>query len=267
MVERFRNTVFTPASNSRLKDQPSAKWSGLGLGVSKAQTGFSALPGVPDELRSIISEGEATADGGALAGKVFLDDAFTEENFRAALRQRFPVVHIASHFAVQPGNETDSFLLLGDGSHLPLSKIKSAVNMFGGVELLTLSACDTATGGTGADGKEVESFAVLAQRQGAKAVMASLWPVADASTKQLMQSFYRIRNAQSGMLKAEALRRAQVSLLRGEAGELVGGIERRGLLNNAPQRGNEGGTASGVVKTNFEHPFFWAPFILIGNWR
>jgi CHAT domain-containing protein len=272
MVERFRNTVFTPASNSRLKDQPSAKWSGLGLGVSKAQAGFSALPGVPDELRGIIVEGDAApADnsGGALAGRVFLDDAFTEESFRSALRQRFPVVHIASHFAVQPGNETDSFLLLGDGGRLPLSRIKSAVNMFGGVELLTLSACDTATGGTGADGKEVESFAVLAQRQGAKAVMASLWPVADASTKQLMQSFYRIRNAQPGMLKAEALRRAQVSLLRGEATDLIGGIERRGLLNTgAPQRGMEGAAASGAgEKINFAHPFFWAPFILIGNWR
>ncbi|HLL14307.1 MAG TPA: CHAT domain-containing protein [Pyrinomonadaceae bacterium] len=270
MVERFRNTVFTPASNSRLKDQPSAKWGGLGLGVSKAQSGFSPLPGVPEELRGIISEGEAAAvSGGALAGRVFLDDAFTEESFRTALRQRFPVVHIASHFAVQPGNETDSFLLLGDGERLPLSRIKTAVNMFGGVELLTLSACDTATGGTGADGKEVESFAVLAQRQGAKAVMASLWPVADASTKELMQSFYRIRNAQPGMLKAEALRRAQVSLLRGEAGELVGGIERRGMPKGATQRGMEGGAGAGAAggKTNFAHPFFWAPFILIGNWR
>jgi CHAT domain-containing protein len=270
MVERFRNTVFTPASNSRLKDQPSAKWGGLGLGVSKAQSGFSALPGVPEELRGIISEAEdatGSSSGGALTGRLFLDDAFTEDNFRTALRQRFPVVHIASHFAVQPGNETDSFLLLGDGERLPLSKIKSAVNMFGGVELLTLSACDTATGGMGADGKEVESFAVLAQRQGAKAVLASLWPVADASTKQLMQSFYRIRNAQPGMLKAEALRRAQVSLLRGEAGELVGGIERRGLLTSVPQRGIEGGASAGGGKTNFAHPFFWAPFILIGNWR
>jgi CHAT domain-containing protein len=268
MVERYRNVVFTPASNSRLKDQPSAKWSGLGLGVSKAQMGFSALPGVPEELRGIISEGESAAsDGGALTGKVILDDAFTEETFRAALRQRFPVVHIASHFAVQPGNETDSFLLLGDGGHLSLAKIKSAVNLFGGVELLTLSACDTATGGTAADGKEVESFAVLAQRQGAKAVMASLWPVADASTKQLMQSFYRIRNSQTGMLKAEALRRAQVSLLRGEATELVGGIERRGLLTSSAQRSGEASASSGIGKTTFAHPFFWAPFILIGNWR
>jgi CHAT domain-containing protein/tetratricopeptide (TPR) repeat protein len=155
MVERFRNVVFTPASNSRLKDQPSAKWSGLGLGVSKAQAGFSALPGVPEELHGIISEGE---NGSALAGKVILDDAFTEETFRAALRQRFPVVHIASHFAVQPGNEADSFLLLGDGGRLSLAKIKSGLNLFGGVELLTLSACDTATGGTGADGKESRKF-------------------------------------------------------------------------------------------------------------
>jgi CHAT domain-containing protein len=62
---------------------------------------------------------------------------------------------------------------------MTLAEIKNSSNLFGGVELLTLSACDTATGGGGADGKEVEAFAVLAQRQGAKAVVASLWPVAD----------------------------------------------------------------------------------------
>jgi CHAT domain-containing protein len=61
------------------------------------------------------------------------------------------------------------------------------------VDLLTLSACDTATGGAGSDGREVEGFGVLAQRQGAGAVMASLWPVADRSTELLMRGFYRER--------------------------------------------------------------------------
>jgi CHAT domain-containing protein len=63
----------------------------------------------------------------------------------------------------------------------------------------------------------VEGFGVLAQRQGAKAVVASLWPVADRSTKLLMQDFYRAREARAGLTKIGALREAQLKLLRGES--------------------------------------------------
>jgi CHAT domain-containing protein len=69
------------------------------------------------------------------------------------------------------------------------------------------------------------------QRQGAKGVLATLWPVADASTGMLTQALYRIR-ASGATTKAEALRQAQLELLRGD----------------------------------YAHPFFWAPFILMGNW-
>ena len=253
MVERYRNVIFTPASNSRLKDAPSAGWKGLGLGVSKAKEGFSALPAVAEELNGIILEESVSSDdAGVMPGRVMLDEAFTGEAMRAGLRQRYPVVHIASHFQFNPGNETNSFLLLGDGSRMSLAEIKSLPNVFGGVELLTLSACNTATSGAGADGKEVEGFAVMAQRQGAKAVVASLWPVADRSTRVLMQDFYRRRSTQAGIAKAEALRQAQVGLLRDD--EKVG-KESRGIGVNL------GG------KTSHAHPYYWAPFILIGNWK
>ena len=79
------------------------------------------------------------------------------------------MVHIASHFQFQPGNETDSALLLGDGSFLSLAQIKSCPMSLAESNCSTLSACNTATGGSGANGKEVEGFGVLAQRQGAKA--------------------------------------------------------------------------------------------------
>src|SRR5262249_44363695 len=121
-----------------------------------------------------------------------------------------------SHFQFRPGNEAESFLLLGDGSHLSLAQLKEQWNVFRGVDLLTLSACDTAMGSSGATGTEVEGFAVLAQRKGAKAVVASLWPVADTSTQALMQTFYRQRESQPGMPKVEALRQAQLALLRGQ---------------------------------------------------
>ncbi|MBA3322904.1 MAG: CHAT domain-containing protein, partial [Pyrinomonadaceae bacterium] len=274
MVERYRNVIFTPASNSRLKDTPSAGWRGLGFGVSKAKEGFSALPAVVEEINGIIREESANgADAGVLPGRVMLDEAFTGATMQAGLRQRYPVVHIASHFQFNPGNETNSFLLLGDGSHLSLAEIKTLPNIFGGVELLTLSACNTASSGAaGADGKEVEGFAVMAQRQGAKAVIASLWPVADASTRLMMQDFYRVRNAQAGMLKAEALRRSQLSLLRGELKAAAAGGEERGIKMQLDAAGAAGASATpGRFVRNpqapYAHPYYWAPFILIGNWR
>jgi hypothetical protein len=62
---------------------------------------------------------------------------------------------------------------------------------FGGAELLTLSACETAVGGAGAQGREVEGPGALAQTKGARGVLATLWPVTDASTGRFMQRLYR----------------------------------------------------------------------------
>jgi CHAT domain-containing protein len=231
--------LFTPASQLHLQDQPAPVWTGLGLGVSKAQDGFSPLPAVPKELRGIIREAGRGGDG-VLRGKIILDEAFHQSSLLTALQQRYAVVHIASHFHLEPGSEADSFLLLGNGK-LTLAELKRLQdNLFEDVELLTLSACNTAFGDRGEAGKEVESFGVEAQRQGAKAVIATLWPVADDSTKQLMQTFYRLRERQPGLSKAEALRQAQLT-----------------LLQSAKKR----------AKMSYAHPFFWAPFVLIGNWR
>ena len=244
MVERYRNTVFTPVSTTRLRDQPSPKWAGLGYGVSKGQPGFQPLAEVPQELSGIFREESAaqTSGAGVLPGRVRVDELFTKTELDTALQQkRYTVVHIASHFQFEPGNETKSFLLLGDGTRLTLDQLRSSPDYFRGVELLTLSACNTATGGTGADGKEVEGFAVLAQRQGADAVLASLWPVSDASTRLLMQRFYQLRDSRPGTQKAEALRQAQIELARGQL--------------------------KGPGGQDYSHPNFWAPFILIGNWR
>jgi CHAT domain-containing protein len=242
LVERYRNTVFTPASQLHMKDLPTLDWQVLGLGMSKEYEGFQPLPAVPQELRGIIRDGGNGGDG-VLPGRIMLDDAFNQENLLDALQRRYPVVHIASHFHLQPGNEEDSFLLLGNGK-LSVAEMKRLHdNLFEDVDLLTLSACSTAVGGMGEGGKEIESFGVEAQRQGAKAVIATLWPVADDSTKMLMQTFYRLRATQQGLAKAEALRQAQISLLHG--------------LKEATQ----------ARERLYAHPFFWAPFILIGNWR
>jgi CHAT domain-containing protein len=111
-------------------------------------------------------------------------------------------------------------------------------NLFANVDLLTLSACNTAVGTSEATGGEWESLGMIAQRKGAKAIIATLWPVADESTRLLMQQFYRLHETEHGISKAEALQRAQLALLEGQGD-----------------------------RSSFAHPYFWAPFILIGNWR
>ena len=271
LLERYRLVIFTPASATRLKDLPQRPWHGVGFGVSKAHAGFSALPTVPNELRGIIRDTTQRNPAGVLPGRIHLDEAFTNAALRTALHERYPVVHIASHFQLHPGDDTASFLLLGDGSHLPLAQLKTWPQPFQGVELLTLSACNTAVGSPGAEGKEVEGLAVLAQRQGAKAVVATLWAVADTSTQELMQTFYRLRERQPGLPKAEALRQAQLALLRG-AGQpgAATPLTARGIVLSEGARSGPGEALPPFVpeaQAPYAHPSYWAPFVLIGNWR
>ena len=181
-----------------------------------------------------------------LPGIIKLDEAFTAQTLWVALQQQYPVVHIASHFQFRPGNEAESFLLLGDGSHLSLAQLKEQWNVFRGVDLLTVSACDTAMGSSGATGTEVEGFAVLAQRKGAKAVVASLWPVADTSTQALMQTFYRRRESQE-YAEREALRQAQLALLRGQGAPPPG-----------PQVAALSGSLAGEISAPHREGWIWS---------
>jgi CHAT domain-containing protein len=267
LIEQYRVSVMTLASNTRLKDQPDQHWKAAGFGVTKGFENAPALPSVSSELSGIIST--KPGDGGVLAGEIELDAQFTQPAMRQMLLKRYPVVHIASHFVFKPGNDTNSFLLLGDGAHLSLAELKTSANMFGGVQLLTLSACNTGVG----DGAEVEGFGTLAQRQGAKAVIASLWPVADESTSRLMQEFYRLRESSGGITKLEALREAQLALLRGDVrGDVYGkpaADSARGVVAIRPSSSTAHPEALGFplnANAPYAHPYYWAPFFLMGNW-
>ena len=169
------------------------------------------------------------------------------------------VVHLASHFVFKPGNETDSFLLMGDGKRLSLKEIKDGYE-FINLDLLTLSACETAVGGgADANGREVEGFGALAQNQGAKGVIATLWPVADQSTGQFMQLFYGFRQQNVGMTKAHAMQMAQRAFIEGRLDGVLAQVSR-----GAKPVGDSSAIAPAGAST--DHPYFWAPFILMGNW-
>jgi CHAT domain-containing protein len=94
-------------------------------------------------------------------------------------------------------------------------------------------------------------------------VLATLWPVADASTAALMRTLYQAHKVDH-LDKADALRQAQLALLHGTVAVADAGNAARGLARAAT------GRASGNFTVNpsapFAHPFFWAPFILMGNW-
>jgi CHAT domain-containing protein len=229
-----------------------------GLGLTRAVGGFSALPAVRDELEGILKHA-------GVRGEAHFDEAFTAERLREALTQRVPLVHVASHFKFNPGTEVDSFLVLGDGKRLTLRELREAGYNFRGVDLLTLSACETAVGGgADANGREVEGFGALAQQRGARAVMATLWLVADQSTGLLMQNFYRLRAQGGDMNKAEALQQAQLALLQGNHAQTqTSSKAERGLERTATPAGER---YNADAKAPYAHPYFWAPFILMGNW-
>jgi CHAT domain-containing protein len=148
---------------------------------------------------------------------------------------------------------------------MTLAQIKTKLN-FNSVELLTLSACETALGDDSVahHGVEVEGLGAIAQQAGAKAVLATLWPVADSSTALLMRVLYQAHK-NDHVDKADALKEAQLALLRGTAHSDSTGKAERGLARVDGAAVAASFTAD--PRAPFAHPFFWAPFILMGNWQ
>jgi CHAT domain-containing protein len=287
LVERYNHVNFTRADSERMMRAVTRNWTATGFGTSKAYTvellgqkfPLTDLPGVSQELQLLFKQRNPA---GLFAGESLQDAKFTKGAMLAALKQKRPLVHIASHFAFRPGDEERSFLLLGDGTPFTLAEMKQQLNLFEGVDLLTLSACNTAAQQIGANGREIDAFAELAQRLGANSVLATLWPVADSSTPWLMREFYQLRQQQA-LNKAEALRQAQLALLNGRARPIPAKQMRapqvQVVTKAADQRSTN--TRADIIfvdakntlpfrkdrRRPFAHPYYWSPFILIGNWR
>jgi CHAT domain-containing protein len=194
-------------------------------GVSQASQGFAPLPGVETELTEISQ---------AVPSAQLLNQQFTSENFQKEISETtFPVIHLATHgqFSSNP-EETfvltwDSQVKVRDFEELLRSRARTRTNP---IELLVLSACETAEG----DNRAALGLAGMAVRSGARSTIATLWSVKDESTALLMTEFYqKLVQPTAKITKAEALRQAQTDLL------------------NSPE---------------YKHPFYWAPFILVGNW-
>ncbi|EIJ41293.1 hypothetical protein BegalDRAFT_0373 [Beggiatoa alba B18LD] len=240
LAEKYAISLLIEVGRDKITIQPHSEWSLAGLGLTKAVRNFNPLPAVEKELETIVKQ--KSGESGILPGIIRLNDKFTPQTLREVLHKTtYPVLHIASHFVFKTGTDQDSFLLMGDGSELTLADIRNSYR-FDNIDLLTLSACETAVGDF-SNGREVEGFAALAQRQGAKSVIATLWPVDDESTGAFMQFLYKIHTENKGMTKGAALQATQQAFIN---------ARKIGQVNKYP--------------TYYEHPYYWAPFIMMGNW-
>ena len=145
-------------------------------------------------------------------------------------RGLFPIVHIASHGQFSSDLD-DTFILAADGK-LTLERLDQLLGPLRfrdePIELLTLSACQTAAG----DDRAALGLAGVAVKAGARSALATLWYINDQASSELVAEFYRQLRAPS-VSRATALQRAQIHLL---------------------------------DDPNYQHPAYWAPFLLINNW-
>lgn len=221
LVHRYRIAV-TPGlalTDPRPLDRRAAKL--VLAGLSQAVQDFPALPAVPRELQQVRD---------IFGGRLLLDQDFTSARFQQSLEQPVSVVHIASH-AQFTGVAESSFLLTYDGRlsmddldrYLSVTRFRDQP-----LELLVLSACQTATG----DERAALGLAGVGIKAGARSAVGSLWAIDDAAAAEIMAEFYR-QLKEPDVSKARALQAAQQHL---------------------------------VDNRRFSHPYYWSPYLLINNW-
>ncbi len=192
-------------------------------GLSEGVQGFSPLPYVPAELRGI----EQVFGGTTLENERFL----AKNLLRELTDQSYTIVHIASHG--QFDSDPNKTFLLAYDRKINLDEVQALIGLSEfrkrPVELLTLSACETAAG----DEKAALGLAGVAVKSGARSALATLWAVNDEATSLVVVAFYEHLKSRD-MSKAQALRKAQIAMLE---------------------------------DLRYRHPAYWSPYLLIGNWQ
>ena len=194
----------------------------LSMGLTEGVQGFAPLPNVQHEIQDIQN---------LFGGTSLLNEEFSKTNIEQEMKQEdFTIVHIASHGKFEK-NPQDSYVLAYD-QKLNMNQLGELIGLFQfrqtPLDLLTLSACETAAG----DERGALGLAGVAIKSGARSALATLWFINDQSSSLLVNHFYK-QLKQSSRSKAQSLREAQLTLLEHPA---------------------------------YRHPGYWAPFLLINNW-
>ena len=247
LVERFQSATITAASLTDFDAPPRSDLKVLAAAFSDGdrsydvqvgtrQFSFAGLPYAGLEVDLIAEEVPQTTQ--------LMNQDFSRTSTVPQMDDH-TVVHLATHAEFVSGTPEESFILFGNGDRITLRDV--ATWTLRNVDLVVLSACQTALGGQLGDGEEILGFGYQIQRTGARAAIASLWSVDDGGTQALMNAFYSALQDDS-LTKAAALRQAQLALIQGESAQF-------------------GRAASEFPQTSdaYAHPYYWAPFILIGN--
>jgi CHAT domain-containing protein len=246
LVEKYAIANVPSFSLARLEERDRKNSRVLAMGLTQSVQGLSALPAVNTEINNIVSKDNAQS---LLTGSSFINEDFTLMNMQAQRKQQdYGIIHLATHAQFLSNKADGAFIQFFD-DRLNIRQIPKLNFDKPQVEMLTLSACETAVGkNLGLGGLSVTS--------GVRSVLASLWPVSDAGTVPLILSFYsRFSDAPS---KAVALQKAQLSIIRGEVkienNKIIGipGLPIISLPSDSPKDVN--------------HPYFWSSFVLIGSW-
>lgn len=192
----------------------------MAAGLTEGVQGFSPLPFVANELKEI---------GEVYGVEPIVDQEFVGPRIEKEMRRhQYNIVHIASHG--QFGNTVNDTFVLTFDDKLTMDRLDDYVGRFRyreePLELLTLSACETAAG----DDRAALGLAGIAVKAGARSALATLWFINDQASSEIVKEFYRELH-DKGTSRAVALQRAQVKLIKA---------------------GN--------------HPALWSPFLLINNW-
>jgi CHAT domain-containing protein len=226
LIERYAISMFPGLTMDDAGLRSSVDGNVLLCGLTDAVQGYEALPFIVPEMEYLNRLFPHS--------QLLLNDTYCHDRLATVFSERiFSIIHIATHgeFAGDTGN---SFLLTYDDK-ISIDDMENLIRPLrrqgNPIELLTLSACQTAAG----DDRATLGLAGMAYKSGARSVLATLWYVNDEVSSILMPSFYR-QFIEPGrhQSKAEILRQCQVSLLK---------------------------------DTRFRHPCYWAPYILIGNWQ
>ena len=217
----------------------------LAMGASEFEAQPS-LPAVDAELSLITQQ--------LWQGETFLNEDFVLENLQNQIKkQDYGIVHLATHASFESGNMENSYIQMWD-DRLSLSDVKELGLDSSKVGLIILSACNTALG----DRASEYGFAGFAVTAGSQSALASLWPVSDEGTLGFMSQFYTALKQSS--VRADALRQAQLNLIRGDVGiddGLVYGPQSERIAD-LPELAESG-------RWDFSHPFYWSAFTMIGN--
>ncbi len=237
LIEKFNINNITAASLTNFNSKPLDKLRVLAAAFSEGnyqfmvgsrKFEFSGLQFAGQEIETLAKIIPDTM-------KLF-NQAFSWDEIISRV-DKYNILHFATHADFVSGQPEDSFILFGDGSRLTLREITNL--SLPNIDLAVLSACRTGMGSLLQDGSEILGLGYQMQRAGVKASIATLWQVDDRGTKLLMVDFYRALKT-GNITKANALRQAQLALI--------------------------SGNVKGEKDTNsFRHPYYWAPFILIGD--